>query len=145
MKNEVFVCREVHFCAAHRLHNPAKSDEWNREVYGLCNSPNWHGHNYRLEITVAGVPDRDTGYVIDLGLLKRLAHEHVVKHCDHRNLNLEVAFLEGILPSTENLSIAIWNQLEPHLRPHLGAGRLYSIRLCETERNSVEYFGPNSR
>lgn len=133
----VYVTRTVHFNAAHRLHNPAKSDEWNRAAFGKCNSPNWHGHNYRLEVTVAGEPDPDTGYVIDLSQLKRIVHERVVDRLDHKNLNLEVDFLQGVLPSTENLVVAIWEQLEGALP----SGRLHRVRLYETENNAAEYYG----
>ena len=133
----VYVTRRAHFNAAHRLHNPEKSDEWNRRVFGKCNNPNWHGHNYVLKVTVAGEPDPDTGYVIDLSELKRIVEERVVSRCDHANLNLDVEFLQGIMPSTENFAVAIWQQLETAI----SGGRLHSIRLQETERNSVEYRG----
>jgi 6-pyruvoyltetrahydropterin/6-carboxytetrahydropterin synthase len=133
----VYVRRRVRFNAAHRLHNPAKSDVWNRETYGLCNNPNWHGHNYVLEVTVAGEPDPATGYVIDLGVLKHIIQEKIINKCDHKNLNLDVDFLEGIIPSSENLVVAFWNQLASALP----AGRLYLMRLYETENNVAEYRG----
>lgn len=133
----VYVTRRTHFNAAHRLHNPDRSDEWNRQTFGKCNSPNWHGHNYVLDVTVAGEPDAETGYVIDLSELKRIVTDRIIDMCDHRNLNLDVPFLEGILPSAENLVIAFWKELEPHI----AGGRLWSIRLQETERNIVEYRG----
>lgn len=133
----VYVTRKMQFNAAHRLHNPAKSDEWNQRVYGKCNNPNWHGHNYTLEVTVRGEPDAETGYVIDLTVLKRIIEEHVVSQLDHKNLNLDVEFMHGILPSTENLVIAIWKRLEGKL-PN---GELHRVRLYETERNSAEYLG----
>lgn len=133
----VYATRRVHFNAAHRMHNPERSDAWNRETYGACNHPNWHGHNYLLEITVAGEPDPDTGYLIDLGVLRQIVHDRVVAHVDHRNLNLDVPFMQGILPSTENFAVAIWRQLVDALP----AGRLHAVRLYETERNFVEYRG----
>lgn len=133
----VYVTRKTHFNAAHRLHNPARSEAWNRATYGPCNNPNWHGHNYRLEVTVAGEPDPETGYVIDLSELKRIVQERVVDEVDHKNLNLEVAFMEGVLPSTENFAVAIWHQLVDALP----SGRLHSVRLYETERNFAEYRG----
>lgn len=132
-----YVTRRAHFNAAHRLHNPKKSDEWNRRVFGKCNNPNWHGHNYLLEITVAGEPDPDTGYVIDLAELKQVIEERVISKVDHKNLNLEVDFLQGIMPSTENFAIAIWRELESALP----SGRLHAVRLQETERNVAEYRG----
>ena len=133
----VYVTRTVHFNAAHRLHNPAKSDAWNRRTYGPCNNPNGHGHNYVLEVTVAGEPDEDTGYVIDLSDLKRIVQEKVVDKCDHAHLNMDVAFMQGVLPSTERFAIAIWRELENALP----TGALHKIRLAETNNNSVEYFG----
>lgn len=134
-----YVTRELQFNAAHRLHNPDQSEEWNRSVFGPCNSPNWHGHNYILRITVAGPPDPDTGFVIDLGVLKEIIHERIVRHLDHKNLNLDVPFLDGILPSTENLVIAIWDRLVDSLP----AGQLYRVYLQETPQNSAEYYGPH--
>ncbi len=104
----VYVTRKAHFNAAHRLHNPEKSDEWNRNMFGKCNNPNWHGHNYILEVTVVGEPDPVTGYVIDLGELKKIMEERVIDKVDHANLNLDVDFMQGIMPSTENFVIAIW-------------------------------------
>lgn len=133
----VYVTRRVHFNAAHRLHNPEKTADWNAATYGKCNSPNWHGHNYLLEVTLRGEPDPETGYVLDLSELKRIVEERVVAKCDHANLNLDVDFMRGILPSSENFAVAIWRELEPVLPP----GSLYSVRLFETERNYVEYRG----
>ncbi|MEM8484360.1 MAG: 6-carboxytetrahydropterin synthase [Bacteroidota bacterium] len=133
----VYVTRKAHFNAAHRLHNPNKSDAWNRDMFGKCNNPNWHGHNYLLEVTVAGEPDPETGYVIDLGLLKKVMAERVVDKVDHANLNIDVDFMHGIMPSTENFVVAIWQQLEEALP----AGKLHCIRLFETERNMAEYRG----
>ncbi len=134
----VTVTRQVHFNSAHRLYNPSKSPRWNVGQYGLCSNPNWHGHNYVLEVSVRGTPDPETGYLIDLGKLKEILHEAVVDRCDHRNLNQEVAFLRGIIPTTENLVIAFWHELAPRLRP----ARLHCVRLFETPRNFAEYHGP---
>lgn len=133
----VYVTRKVRFNAAHRLHNPNKSDDWNAETFGVCNNPNWHGHNYVLEVTVAGEPDETTGFVIDLADLKSIVNERVVDKCDHRNLNLDVEFMQGIMPSTENFAIAIWKELEGALP----SGKLHKIRLEETDNNSAEYYG----
>lgn len=133
----VFITRQVHFNAAHRLHNPAKSQRWNEEKYGPCTNPHWHGHNYVLEVTVRGEPDPESGYVLDLADLKKILHAAVVDRCDHRNLNTDVDFLRGIIPSTENLVIAFWAQIERHLT----AGRLHCVRLYETPRNFAEYYG----
>ncbi|MSU46476.1 MAG: 6-carboxytetrahydropterin synthase [Lacunisphaera sp.] len=140
LRGTVFITRQVHFNSAHRLYNPTKSLAWNRKQYGLCTNPHWHGHNYVLEVTVRGQPDPVTGYIIDLGKLKRILHEAVVDKCDHRNLNDEVDFLKNIIPSSENLVIAFWQQIEPRLT----AGRLHCVRLYETPRNYAEYFGPEA-
>ena len=137
----VHITRQVHFNAAHRLFNPAKSLAWNRRQYGLCTNPHWHGHNYVLEVTVAGRPNPETGYIIDLGELKRILHRAVVDKCDHRNLNTEVDFLHGTIPSTENLVIAFWREIAPHLPP---AARLHRVRLYETPRNFSDYYGPDA-
>lgn len=133
----VFITRKSHFNAAHRLHNPEKSDEWNKKTFGKCNSPNWHGHNYVLEVTVSGEPEPDTGYIVDLGDLQTVVQERILSKCDHANLNTDVDFLSGVLPSTENVVVAIWNEL----KDHIPGGKLHSVRLHETERNSAEYRG----
>lgn len=134
----VYVTRQVHFNAAHRLHNPARSAAWNRATFGPCNNPRWHGHNYVLEVTVRGEPDPDTGYVIDLGELKRVLEEAVVGPCDHRNLNEEVPWLRGVVPTTENLVIAFWERIVSRLP----RGELFRVRLFETPRNYADYYGP---
>ena len=133
----VYITRQVHFNSAHRLYNPAKSLAWNQQKYGRCTNPHWHGHNYVLEVTVKGPPDPVTGYIIDLGELKRILHAAVVDRCDHRNLNEEVDFLRDIIPSTENLVIAFWHEIAPRLP----AGQLHCVRLYETPRNFAEFFG----
>lgn len=109
-------------------------------MYGKCNHEHWHGHNYNLEVVVAGEPDEVTGYVIDLSELKSIIEEKIVDKCDHRNLNLDVDFLDGIIPSTENLVKAFFKELEePIKKASSETGFLYSVRLQETERNSAEY------
>jgi 6-pyruvoyltetrahydropterin/6-carboxytetrahydropterin synthase len=135
-----FVTRRVHFNAAHRLDNPNFSVAWNHEQFGPCNNPHWHGHNYELEVTVKGTIDAHTGFVIELGALHHILDETIVSKCDHRNLNVEVEFLRDLLPTTENLTIAFWNEIEPRLP----SGRLHCVRLYETERNYAEYFGPTA-
>jgi 6-pyruvoyltetrahydropterin/6-carboxytetrahydropterin synthase len=134
----VYATRKAHFNAAHRLHNPERSDEWNRRTFGKCNNPNFHGHNYHLEVTVAGEPDEERGYVVDLGDLKAVIEERVLEKVDHQNLNRDVPFMDGVLPSTENFAIGIWRQLEGHLP---AGARLHRVRLYETERNLVDYYG----
>ena len=132
----VRVTRRVHFSAAHRLHNPAFSDEENVRTFGLCNSPNWHGHNYELDVTVEGEPDPRTGYVLDLADLRDVANE-ILADVDHRNLNLDVAWLKDVIPTTENLVVALWEQLAPRIT----GARLARLVLWETPRNYVEYEG----
>jgi len=131
------VVRRVHFNAAHRLHNDRKSADWNRETFGACNLPNFHGHNYELEVHVEGTIDPDTGYVVDVGVLKRLADELIVSQLDHRNLNLDVPWFGSRIPSAENIAAYCWEQLADRIP----AGRLSLIRLWETPRNYVEYRG----
>lgn len=136
----IYVTRKAHFNAAHRLHNPDKSDDWNRETFGKCNLPNWHGHNYTIEVTVAGEPDPQTGFVIDLSELKKIIGRKVIEPCDHRNLNLDVSFLNGVIPSTENLVRAFYHELREDVEATASEGaRLASVRLYETDRNFAEY------
>ena len=132
----VTVTRRLTFNAAHRVHNPQLSDDENERLFGKCNNPNWHGHNYELDITVEGEPDPATGYLVDLGQVRDAAEE-VLRDVDHRNLNLDVPWLEGVIPSTENLVVAIWHQLAPRVP----RGRLARIVLWETPRNYAEYTG----
>jgi len=133
----VTITRRLTFNAAHRVHNPELSDEENRRLFGKCNNPNWHGHNYVLEVSVAGEVDPRTGYVIDLGDLKRIVEREVVDRADHRNFNVDVEFMRGIIPTTENIVVQCWRLIEPHVAP----ARLTRIRLWETENHYVEYEG----
>ena len=133
----VTVTRRLTFNAAHRVHNPQLSDDENDRLFGKCNNPNWHGHNYTLEVSVSGEVDERTGYVIDLGELKRLVETEVVNQIDHRNLNVDVPFMRGIIPTSENIVVACWRIIEPLLAPR----RLTKLRLWETENNYVEYEG----
>jgi 6-pyruvoyltetrahydropterin/6-carboxytetrahydropterin synthase len=136
----IYVTRKEHFNASHRLHNPEKSDEWNSQMYGKCNNPNWHGHNYVIEVTVAGEPDPETGYVIDLGVLKKIIRKKILEPCDHNNLNLEVPFLRGIIPTSENLVREFFLQLKEEVNSAASKkSTLYSVKLFETERNIAEY------
>ena len=137
----VYITRQVHFNSAHRLHNPAKSLAWNQKKYGLCTNPHWHGHNYVLEVTVSGQADPETGYIMDLSELKGVLQRAVVTPCDHKNLNSDVPFLRGLIPSTENLVIAFWREIAPLLPP---SARLRRVRLFETPRNFADYYGPDA-
>lgn len=135
----VFVTRRERFSAAHRLCNESWSEERNEEVFGPCSNPKWHGHNYVMWVTVKGEIHADTGYVCDLKILGKILKDRIVSKVDHKNLNLEVDFLQNKIVSTENLAVACWEQLEQPVR-ELGV-ELHSIRLEETENNYVEYFG----
>lgn len=135
---DVYVTRQVHFNAGHRLFNPARSRAWNERVYGPCAHVNGHGHNYVLEVTVRGRPDPETGYVIDLSRLKAILEKTVLGPCDHRNLNKDVDFLRGVIPTTENLVVAFWRRIAPRV----DGGVLHAVRLYETPRNFAEYRGP---
>lgn len=134
----VKVSRRVHFSAAHRLHRDDWSEAENRRVFGPCANPNWHGHNYELDVTVEGEVDPDTGFVIDLRALKELVHRRVVDEVDHRNLNEEVDWLDGVNPTTENLVVAFWDRLAEALPE---GATLVRLVLWETPRNYVEYTG----
>lgn len=135
----VFVTRRERFNAAHRLYRNEWSDEKNLEVFGKCSNPNWHGHNYELQVTVKGDPDPLTGFVIDLKKLSRLIRERVIDKLDHKNINLEVDFMTGKMASSEVLTVSIWAELEKALTGE--ACSLHSVKLLETENNFVEYFG----
>jgi 6-pyruvoyltetrahydropterin/6-carboxytetrahydropterin synthase len=131
------VTRRVHFNAAHRLYNPRFSDAENERVFGVCNNPNFHGHNYNLDVSVEGEIDPATGYVLDIARLKEIASECLVRHLDHKNLNLDVPWFRELIPTAENIAVVCWRVLEPALKPV----RLTHIRLWETERNYVDYTG----
>lgn len=137
--NMVYLTRRERFSAAHRLFNPALSDKENESIYGPCSNPNWHGHNYILWVTIRGNVNPDNGYVVDLKKLSSIIRDRVVEKLDHKNINVEVEFMKDQYVSTENLAIGIWDQLEPAIRD-LGV-ELHSVKLQETENNSVEYFG----
>ena len=133
----VTVTRRLRFNAAHRVHNPALSDEENAAIFGKCNNPNWHGHNYTLDVSVEGDIDARTGYVFDLGALKQLVEREVVNKVDHRNFNLDVDFMESVIPTSENIIVAFWRLLVDRVKP----ARLAKLVLWETENNYVEYTG----
>lgn len=134
----VYLTRSEHFNAAHKLYNPNWTPEKNDEVFGKCANQNWHGHNYELLVTVKGEPDPDTGFVFDVKRLSTIIRDHITEKLDHKNLNIDVDFMQGKMCSTENLAIAIWQQLVPHLPAGIA---LYCIKLYETPRIYVEYFG----
>jgi len=134
----VTITRRMHFNAAHRVHNPALSDAENSMLFGKCNNPNWHGHNYILDVSVTGEVSPKTGYVVDLSKLKEVVNREVIDKVDHRNMNVEVDFMRGRIPTTENIVVAMWNVLAPAVAP----ARLTKLKLWETDNNSAEYSGP---
>jgi 6-pyruvoyltetrahydropterin/6-carboxytetrahydropterin synthase len=134
----VRITSRTHFSAAHRLHNGARDEGWNQAVFGKCANPHGHGHTYELEVTVEGTVDPDTGWILDFGDLKRIVAEKVVKKCDLKNLNTDVTFLAGVIPTAENIAVRIWGELAGHVAP----ARLVRVVLHETERNKVVYTGP---
>jgi 6-pyruvoyltetrahydropterin/6-carboxytetrahydropterin synthase len=135
----IYITRRERFNAAHRLFRPDFSDEQNLEIFGKCSNPNWHGHNYELFVTVKGEVNPQTGFLINLKELSALVRERITEKLDHKNINIEVDFMQGKFASTESLSIAIWDQLDAPIKA-LGA-ELHCIRVHESENNYVEYFG----
>lgn len=133
----VRVTRRLHFSAGHRLHNPELSEAENREIYGMCNNPAGHGHNYGLEVTLKGEIDPKTGYVFDLKRLRRLVEGLVLKDVDHANLNVDVGWMKGVIPTAENIAVEIWRRLDAELPD----GTLERVLVSESDRNFVEYFG----
>jgi len=133
----VSVCRIAHFNAAHRLFNPTFSDHENERVFGKCSNPNYHGHNYKLEVWVKGTIDPVTGYVIDLKVLKELIETEIEDRFDHKNLNLDTTEFKNLIPTAENICVVCWQLL----RDKLDSGLILTVRLYETERNVVEYSG----
>ena len=133
-----YLTRREHFNAAHKLYNPQWTSEQNDEVFGKCANENWHGHNFELFVTVKGAPDPDTGFIVDAKLLSKIIKDFVVDVLDHRNLNLDIPFMQGKICSIENLVFEIWGQLSPHMPEGV---QLHCIKLVETPRIYVEYFG----
>jgi len=131
--------RRERFCAAHRMFRKEWSDDVNQNIFGKCSNPNWHGHNYTLWVTVKGEPTEEHGFVMNINILKQIILEKVINKIDHKNINLEVDFMNGKIATTENLAIGIWNELKPFVEKK-GAS-LHCIRIEETENNSIEYYG----
>ena len=133
----VYITRRMHFNAAHRLHSDMLTENENKKIYGMCNNPMGHGHNYELEITIKGTPDPVTGMVIDLKALKDLVQQVVIDKVDHKHLNYDVDFMRGVVPTAENIVIAFWQQM----RDKIPSGELYELKLYETPRNIASYRG----
>lgn len=136
---KVEITRRERFSAAHKLSRPEWSAEKNMEVFGKCSNPNWHGHNYELWVTVKGEPSPETGFVVDLSALGRIIHDRIIRHVDHKNIDMDVDFMKGRLSSTENLAIAFWEQVKEPIEA-LGCS-LHCVKIKETENNQVEYHG----
>ena len=135
----VYLTRRETFNAGHRLFKPELSDDENYMIYGKCSNPHWHGHNYVLYVTVKGYLNPETGFVVNLKKISKVIREHVTEKIDHKNINTQVDFMKGRLASTENLAIAIWDVLDPHIS--LLGIELHCIKIVETENNYVEYYG----
>lgn len=135
----LYLTRRERFSAAHRMYIEGWSDEENLKVFGKCSNPNWHGHDYVLYVTVMGKLSEDTGLVINMNDLKQIIRERIIDKADHRNLNLDVDFMKGLNATTENLVVAIWNELEEPVRK--AGGELYRVKIEETENNTIEYYG----
>ncbi|MGD0581763.1 MAG: 6-carboxytetrahydropterin synthase [Bacteroidales bacterium] len=135
----ICLTRRERFSSAHRMFRPEWSDDENMKVFGKCSNPNWHGHNYILYVTVRGIIQTGNGFVINMNILKQLIKEKITDKVDHKNLNLDVDFMKGMITTTENLAVAIWNELKEPVSK-LGA-ELYCIKIEETENNTIEYYG----
>jgi len=138
----VFITKQVHFCAAHKLYNPAWTREKNEEIFGPCANENWHGHNFDLYITITGTPDPDSGFVMNFKELKQLVNREIIDKVDHKNLNVEVPFMKGKMTSCENLIVEFWNILEPLIPEHSNQrAKLHKLKLYETPTSYAEYYG----
>jgi 6-pyruvoyltetrahydropterin/6-carboxytetrahydropterin synthase len=135
----IYLTRRERFSAAHRMFRQEWSDEKNLEVFGKCSNPNWHGHNYELFVTVKGELSENHGFVMNISVLKQIILEKIIQKIDHKNINLEVDFMEGKIATAENLAITIWNQLKPFIEEK--GAKLHCVRINETENNSIEYYG----
>ena len=135
----IYLTRRERFCAAHRMYRPDWSDEKNLEVFGKCSNPNWHGHNYVLWVTIKGEPSGENGFVLNMNKLKEIILDKVILKLDHKNINIEVDFMSGKIATTENLALAIWNELNNHVEKE--GARLHCVKIEETENNTVEYYG----
>ncbi len=135
----IYLTRRERFSAAHRMFRQDWSDDENKKVFGKCSNPNWHGHNYNLHVTVKGEMSKENGFVMNLDTLKSIIQEKVIRKIDHKNINLEVDFMKGLIATTENLAVAIWNELEPHIENE--GAQLHCVKIEETENNSIEYYG----
>lgn len=139
----IYLTRRERFCAAHRMYRKEWSDEDNTRAFGKCSNPNWHGHNYILWVTIKGEPSEELGFIMNINILKQIILDTVINKIDHKNINLEVDFMQGKIATTENLAISIWDELNPVISK-TGAS-LYCVKIEETENNSIEYYGEKDR
>lgn len=138
----IYIVRKEHFNAAHKLYNPKWSNDKNMSVFGICSNENWHGHNYEIEVTVKGKINPESGMLVNLKDLSKIMKEEIIDKVDHKNLNLDVPFLEGIITTTENVTIKFWEILDEKIKSLDNSEcRLHKIRVYETPRNFVEYYG----
>ena len=138
----VYITKQVHFCAAHKLYNPDWSEEENMDIFGPCANQNWHGHNFDLYITIKGDPDPDTGFIMNFKELKHIVNREIVNQVDHKNLNLDVPFLQDKMTTCENLIVEFWNILEPLIVEKSNhSAKLHKLKLYETPTSYAEYFG----
>jgi 6-pyruvoyltetrahydropterin/6-carboxytetrahydropterin synthase len=135
----IYLTRRERFSAAHRMFRKEWSDEINLRVFGKCSNPNWHGHNYILWVTIKGEPSEEHGFIMNSNILKQIIIENIIDKIDHKNINLEVDFMKGKIATTENLTIAIWNELNPFIEK--AGASLHCVKIDETENNSIEYYG----
>ncbi|HBE43590.1 MAG TPA: 6-pyruvoyl tetrahydrobiopterin synthase [Bacteroidales bacterium] len=135
----VYLTRRERFSAAHRMFRQEWTDEKNAEVFGKCSNPNWHGHNYELYVTIKGEISAKTGFIMNISTLKQIIRERIIKKTDHKNINLEVDFMQGKIATAENLAVSIWEELKPFIEKE--GAELHCVRICETENNSTEYYG----
>lgn len=135
----IYLTRRERFSAAHRMFRQEWTDEKNAEVFGKCSNPKWHGHNYELFVTIKGEISEKTGFVMNISTLKQIVQDRIIQKIDHKNINLEVDFMDGKIATTENLAVAIWEELRPYIRKE--GAELHCVRICETENNSTEYYG----
>lgn len=135
----IYLTRRERFSAAHRMFRPDWGDEKNTEVFGKCSNPNWHGHNYVLWVTVKGNPSGENGFVMNINILKAIIQKRIIEKLDHKNINIDVDFMRGKIATTENLAVAIWNELKPAIEKE--GAELHSVRIEETENNYIEYYG----
>ncbi len=135
----IYLTRRERFCAAHRMFREDWTDDQNKKVFGKCSNPNWHGHNYILWVTVKGNISDEHGFVVNINSLKLIIQERIIEKLDHKNINIDVDFMKGKIATTENLAVAIWNELKPHIE--IDGALLHCVKIAETENNSIEYYG----